>query len=96
MQRVSSPGALGVVQRVAGGSAVVHDRGVLPVTPLCLWCLVPGNQSGAGGDLAGWVLSPSMWFWLTFMRLVTLCDRSPGYLVLVWPFAYGAISLGAC
>jgi hypothetical protein len=44
---------------VARGSAAGHDRGVLPVTPFSLWCLVPGNKSGAGGDHAGWVLSLS-------------------------------------
>src|SRR5271165_646766 len=52
MRRVSSP-----LVCVVRGSAAGHDRGVLPVTPFSLWCLVPGSQSGAGGDHAGWVLS---------------------------------------
>ena len=52
-----APECPGQLVCVARGSAAGHDRGVLPVTPFSLWCLVPGNKSGAGGDHAGWVLS---------------------------------------
>src|SRR5258706_14084314 len=57
MRRVSSPGVPGSCAGWRAGTAAGHDRGVLPVTPFTAWCLVPGVKSGAGGDLAGWVLS---------------------------------------
>ena len=39
------------------GTVRVEDGGVLPVTPFAAWCFEPERKSGAGDDLAGWVLS---------------------------------------
>ena len=76
---------------VARGSAAGHDRGVLPVTPFSLWCLVPGNKSGAGGDHAGWVLSLSS----TPIRFGFLLRRPPGSLVLQFTIKGGEAAMTA-
>ena len=44
-------------ERAAGAAVREDDAGVLPVTSCRSWRFVPGYKSGAGGDLAGWVLS---------------------------------------
>ncbi len=52
------PGVIAVNGRRARPSGVDDGR-VLPVTPCGPWRFAPGYESGGGGDLAGWVLSPS-------------------------------------
>ena len=77
MSSREQPGSGGPREPVAGVSGRRHDRGVLPVTPYRPWCFVPGRQSGAGGDHAGWGTVASS----TPIRFGFLPCRSPGSLV---------------
>ena len=77
MSSREQPGSGGPREPVAGVSGRRHDRGRAARDAVSPWCFVPGRQSGAGGDHAGWGTVASS----TPIRFGFLPCRSPGSLV---------------
>jgi hypothetical protein len=76
------------VKGAAVGPAAGHDRGVLPVTPLPSWCLVPGDKSGAGGVLRA---HAAAWARLTSRTLQSGNTARPGRTGKGNPYLRGAL-----